>query len=335
MTHHPNPLSDLIHVSAQLIHLANEIIADAQIIAGGVPQPPAPPPTPPPVPSPVPPSPPPPTGNINWPSYTGAATYVGTSNDNLTNVYYDASLGAQNLTCATDVISAAPTINAGNNKIFGITNKTPVNVIVFALGGATDGTGGADHMACDYVNGGNIEVCSDFSDPTFCVGLYEAELSECAMTGNLCGQSNGEALSRWCSLVLANNSEFASFASAPVWAQAGFPNWVDQTENTDQDYPSIGAGMAFISWCLATQGITLEQIAQTMVSLAPSGSGNNFAAMYMTIKSVPMSPWTTFLAACHSVSGGITTDDPFGALSTAVAMYLPTPKSHALKPYKA
>jgi hypothetical protein len=318
------PLADLLHVAGELVQLSNEIVADVQAIAsgGGVPQPP--PPQPPPTP------PPPPAGNIQWPSYTGVATFVGTSTDGITNVYYDASLGAQNLTCAQAVLNAAPAINAGNNKIFGITNATPVNVIVFALGGATDGTGGADHMACDFVNGGNIEVCSDFSNPSFCPGLYEAELSECAMTGNLCGQSNGEALSRWCALVLANNSEFAEFASAPVWAQAGFPNWVDNTENTDQDYNSIGCGMAFISWCISTQGLTLEQLAQTMVMLA--SSNNTLAAVYMSLKKVTTSPWANFLAACKAVSDGITTDDPFGALSTATAMYMHTPKSHALKP---
>jgi hypothetical protein len=34
--------------------------------------------------------------------------------------------------------------------------ERPVNVIVFALGGATDGTGGADHANYDYATGQNI-----------------------------------------------------------------------------------------------------------------------------------------------------------------------------------
>ena len=33
---------------------------------------------------------------------------------------------------------------------------------LFALGGATDGTGGADHNGCDYTTGAAIEVCASF-----------------------------------------------------------------------------------------------------------------------------------------------------------------------------
>jgi hypothetical protein len=56
-----------------------------------------------------------------------------------------------------------------------------VSVIVFALGGATDGTGGADHMSCDYIAGAAIEVCASFGISTWVSALFEAELSECSM----------------------------------------------------------------------------------------------------------------------------------------------------------
>ena len=100
--------------------------------------------------------------------------------------------------------------------------------------------------------------------------LFEAELSECSMNGNLCGESTGEALSRWCSAVIGNNA-LADFATAPQWVQDGMANWVDTTEDTDQDGDSIGCGMAFISW-LISQGHGLEKIAPAMVSLGNAGT---------------------------------------------------------------
>ncbi len=61
----------------------------------------------------------------------------------------------------------------------------PVSVIVFALGGATDGTGGADHMGCDDTTGAAIEVLRFVRQtrPAF-LPCFEAELSECSMNGN-------------------------------------------------------------------------------------------------------------------------------------------------------
>ena len=52
-----------------------------------------------------------------------------------------------------------------NNTIFNITGA-PVDVIVFALGGQTDGTGGADHGGCDFSTGNAIEVDAAYGAPT-------------------------------------------------------------------------------------------------------------------------------------------------------------------------
>ena len=296
-----NPVSDIVVCLNQIVQLTAEIYSDlGQIISSG--------PTPPPIPMP---NPNPTPGTINWPSYQGTATQVGVSPDGLTTVFYDASLGASALACAQQLVSAAAGINAANAKLFATPNG-PTNVIVFALGGATDGSGGADHNACDFVNGQNIEVCVDFSDPGFCGTLYEAELSECSMNGQLCGLSTGEALSRWGAMVIDNNTELASFASAPVWASAGFPNWVDTTEGTDQDYNSIGCGMAFISWLIGVHGYAFDEIAQEMVRLGDTGT---LATLYEALSGTSGSPWATFLAACHAAT--ITTDDPFNGMATA------------------
>ena len=171
----------------------------------------------------------------------------------------------QALQNAQDLVNDADRVVTANDGIFGTTGG-PVSVIVFALGGATDGTGGADHMGCDYTNGAAIEVDASYGNSARVSALFEAELSECSMNGNLCGLSTGEALSRWCAAVIGNNA-LADFATAPQWAQDGEPDYVNKTDNTDQSADSTGCGMAFLSW-LISQGTALEKIAPAMVAWA-------------------------------------------------------------------
>ncbi len=245
-----------------------------------------------------------------WPSYTGTSQLVGTSASEVT-VYVDPALGAQALQNAQDLLAATDRVVEQNNAIFGISGG-PVDAIVFALNGQTDGTGGADHDGCDFTTGNAIEVDASYGNSTRVVALFEAELSECAMNGQLCGYSNGEALSRWCAAVVGSNA-LADFATAPQWAQDGMPDWVDQTEHTDQDPDSIGCGMAFLSW-LISQGHSLSQVAQTMVSLGDDGT---LAELYARLTgNAATEAWSTFSSAVNGLPGGVTSDDPFDALAT-------------------
>src|ERR1700686_591260 len=214
-----------------------------------------------------------------WPSYTGVSNYVGTSLTTQVAVYVDPSLGDPALQNGKDLVGDADRVVKANNAIFG-TPSEPVNVIIFALGGKTDGTGGADHNTCDYTNGADIEVCASFGNSARVSALFEAELSECSMGGDLCGVSTGEALSRWCAVVVGNNA-LSDFATAPRWAQDGMPNYVDQTDPTDQNPDSTGCGMAFLSWVMS-QGYDLDRIAQTMVSLRDAGT---LAQLYANLTS--------------------------------------------------
>src|SRR5215467_14380037 len=224
-----------------------------------------------------------------WPSYQGTSQLVGTSPGGRVTVYVDPTLGTQGLQNAQDLLNDADRIVNANDGIFGTTGG-PVSVIVFALGGATDGTGGADHLGCDYTTGAAIEVCASFGNPERVSGLFEAELSECSMNGNLCGESTGEALSRWCAAVISDNA-LTDFATAPQWAQDGMPDFVNQTDPTDQNPDSIGCGMAFISWLLI-QGYDLSKIAQTMVALKDSGT---LAELYAQLTSRAVSnAWPQF-----------------------------------------
>jgi hypothetical protein len=278
---------------------------------------PHPQPGPQPLPAPPPPGPQPgpsPTGVINWPTFTGTAQLVGTSSLQQVSIYVDPGLGSQGLSNAQALLADADRVAGLNNSIFGITGVNPVNVVVFALGGATDGTGGADHAACSFSAGGDIEVDASFGSPARVSALFEAELSECTMNGNLCGLSTGEALSRWCSMVAGNNA-LADFATAPFWAQNGMVDYVNNIDPTDQDAVSIGCGMAFLSWLLS-QGHTLSTVAQNMVRL---GDGGTLADTYAAVTgSAATGAWTAFQAALTGLSGGVTSDDPFGALATAM-----------------
>lgn len=250
-------------------------------------------------------------GVPQWPSYTGTSTFVGTSASGKVNVWYDASLGPQALANAQALLQAADAVVSFDTTTFGAVDGVS-NVIVFALGGATDGTGGADHMGCDFATGENIEVCASFGRNDRVIALFEAELSECQMRGNLCGYSTGEALSRWCSmLVPGSNNALADFASAPTWQQDDYPNWVDRTNPTDGDYDSIGCGIVFIGWLLAKKGYTLSQVAQAMVSL---GDNSTLASVYEKLSGTTGSPWSAFLMDVKAL-GPITSDDPFGVLS--------------------
>jgi hypothetical protein len=242
-----------------------------------------------------------------WPSYTGTSEFVGTSPSGRVTLYVDPTLGNPALQNAQDLIGDADRVMSANDALFGTTGG-PVSVIIFALGGVTDGTGGADHMGCDYTVGAAIEVCASFGNSARVSALFEAELSECSMGGNLCGVSTGEALSRWCAAVIGNNA-LSDFATAPQWAQDGMSDFVNKTDPTDQNPDSTGCGMAFISWLLS-QGFTLDKIAQTIVSLKEAGT---LAQLYASLTSKPASQaLPAFLTAVKALKGGVTYDDPFG-----------------------
>lgn len=246
-----------------------------------------------------------------WPSYTGTSQFVGTSPSGRVTVYVDPSLGAPAQQNAQDLVNDADRVTTANDGIFGTTGG-PVSVIVYALGGATDGTGGADHMGCDYSTGNAIEVDASFGNSARVSALFEAELSECSMNGNLCGESTGEALSRWCAAVIGNNA-LSDFATAPQWYSDGMQDYVNKTDNTDQNADSTGCGMAFLSWMIGSQGYGLEKIAPAIVNLGDSGT---LAQLYASLSGDRASnAWQNFQNAISSLPNGVTSDDPFNGLA--------------------
>jgi hypothetical protein len=87
------------------------------------------------------------------------------------------------------------------------------------------------------------------------------------------------------------------------------PDYVNQTDPTDQNADSTGCGMAFLSWLMG-QGYGLDTIAQAMVSLGDSGT---LAQLYASLTGNPESDaWPTFQAAIQALPNGVNNDDPFG-----------------------
>lgn len=73
------------------------------------------------------------------------------------------------------------------------------------------------------------------------------------------------------------------------------PDYVNQTDPTDQDGDSTGCGMAFLSWLLS-QGYSLDKIAPAMVSLGASGT---LAQLYAKLTSdAAANAWPKFFCRC-------------------------------------
>jgi hypothetical protein len=247
-----------------------------------------------------------------WPSYTGASQFVDTSPSGRVTVFVDPSLGRPAVQNAIALVSDADRIVTAIDKIFGTSGKH-VDVIIFALAGRTDGVGGADHLACDYVTGGAIEVCASYGNSARVSALFANAVSECSMGGNLCGVSTGEALACWCGGVVGNNG-LTDFPTAPTWARHGMPDYVNKTDPTDQNADSTGCGMAFLSWLMSLGhglGHGLDKIAPAMVALGASGT---LAQLYADLTQGPVhDAWPTFQAAIKAKGGpnAVTNDDPF------------------------
>lgn len=125
--------------------------------------------------------------DITWPSYTGAAHFIGTTLDGRCTVFVDASLGAPVLQNGSDLLADAPRVMAMNDQIFGFPGKH-VDVIIWGMNTppdppTTDGTAGADHADCTYANGNAIELDASFGNSMRVSALFMAELSECSMSG--------------------------------------------------------------------------------------------------------------------------------------------------------
>jgi hypothetical protein len=125
-----------------------------------------------------------------WPTYTGIGQLVGSSPSGRVTVYVDPTLGQPGLQNAQDLVGDADRVASACDAIFGTIGGS-TNVIIFAIHGRTDGTGGALHLGCDFVSGSAIEVCASLGNPAQVSARFAAILSECSM-GGPCAASASE-----------------------------------------------------------------------------------------------------------------------------------------------
>lgn len=235
------------------------------------------------------------------------ATKVGTVGN--VTVYYDPSLGTSGLSLADRLLNEVNRPYQDMETFFGISGGT-VDVVIVPLSGKNDGSGGAYHRGCDFTSGGTLYLDATFSnssvDPLqFEIALYVAELCECFMgaqgKGWGCGYSNGEGLSRF----LAEEETpwgtlFGWPETAMSWVGAGYPDWVTQTDLTDQNYVSTGCAILYIYW-MRSLGFSIPQIVQA--------GGSTLSANYLTLTG-KNTAYQDLVAAVKSVT--VSHDNPFG-----------------------
>ena len=130
------------------------------------------------------------------------------------------------------------------------------------------GGGGASNNGANQITG-YVGVNTGFIEPGLIEPLIVAELAEIFMAaqnnGWIAGWSNGEALSRVSGQVLYPENAWA-FATGSSWFNPGsvnnLPDWVDNVEQTDQDYVSIGCGSLFLNYLAYQLNVTWPAICQ-------------------------------------------------------------------------
>jgi len=172
------------------------------------------------------------------------------------NVYYENALGAAGPTLADAALATCEAEFFRLQGYFGgITPPSmPFNVyIVTNVGGAYHANCAATEMHC----GADGTTTAD--TVRMLVVAEEEECFEAAYTGWGCGQSHGEALSRVMAEIMYPDA-LDGFATAASWLDGGRPDWITNTENTDRNYVSIGAGTFFLFYLRYQLGLTWAKI---------------------------------------------------------------------------
>ncbi len=188
----------------------------------------------------------------------------------------------------------------------GLTLPTfPLNAII------ASGIGGAYHYGCSGVDlycDGDTSASPDIDHTRMLVVAEEVEVFEAAQNrGWDCGASNGEGLSR----VLATElypAELNGFSTAASWLDStDRPDWVSQTDPTDQNAVSTGCAVLFLNYLRHQLNFSWPQI----VEAAGSTLEQTYEAL--TGKTGGFAPFKALLDV-HFPPGqpsGLMTDNPF------------------------
>ncbi len=228
-------------------------------------------------------------------------------------VYYDPSFGANGKSAADGELAVCENDYGQTSAWFGgITSPTlPVNVILAPLDPSGQGGGGAYHygcsavdLYCDVKNVPGLDI--DYSRMLMVAELVE--VFEAAQgVGWDCGASNGEGLSRVLATALYP-AELNGYTTAAAWLDAPKrPDWVNNTNPTDQDPVSNGCAVLFLNYLNTQLGYGWGQIVQAG---APT-----LAQTYTNLTGQP-DGWTPFRQQLDNnfplgTPSGVTRDDPY------------------------
>jgi len=224
-------------------------------------------------------------------------------------VSYNSALGAPGLALAQQLLTRALNPYTDMEAIFGIPGAAVI-VRICELSTAHDGTGGGFHFGCDFNTGGTLFLDATFGNTTvnpldLLVAIYVAELSEAFMgaqgLGWGCEASNGEGLSRFLAEQETSLATMAHFATAQTWHNAGGPDWVSRTEQTDRDNVSTGCAVLYLYY-MRWLGYTIPEIVQA--------GGTTLAANFAKVTGNTTA--NAFQEMLKALTGRfITSDNPF------------------------
>jgi hypothetical protein len=174
---------------------------------------------------------------------------------------------------------------------------------IYILG---NGKIGSFHYGC-----GGTDLYLDPTAPQLGLVAEMVEVFEDAYgEGWDCGASNGEGLSRVLAEALYPEELSVRYSSGSQWLNfPPRPNFVDHTEETDQDFVSIGCATLFLNWLRSQHGHKWEQIIQ---------AGESTLGATFRILTHRHDGFTQFLTSMNKhfpitqpVAPGIASDTPF------------------------
>ena len=228
------------------------------------------------------------------------------------DVYYDSGAGAGGQTLANTILASCEADLAWLLQLFGVSAPGRFSTYLMPYTGQP---GGASHAFClsrdiyctTWPGDGGLE---NF--------LNCAEVDEVIMAvqgaGWNCGASAGEGLSRVLAFELHPSSQWLPanqnhgyFVTASNWLNGGRPDWVTQTEPTDQHKVSIGCATLFLNYLRYQLHFSLSQIVQA------GGTTLQQTYQHLTGSSDAFGPFAALLAL-HFPPGipvNLLSDNPF------------------------
>jgi hypothetical protein len=219
-------------------------------------------------------------------------------------VSYEDALGASGPVLADAVLATCEADYASLRTWFGGLTPGGLPFTVFVV----TGTFGAYHASCAATE---LHLAAfDGTNADLVRMLMVAEADEVMMAaqnvGWDCGASHGEGLSRVLSTEIYP-AQLNGFATAASWLDSSRPDWVTTTEQTDQNYVSIGCATLFLNYLRHQLGYSLTAI---VGAGAPS-----LAQVYTHLsgKTDAFTPFNTLLQQRFPAGqpSGLTNDNPF------------------------